>query len=152
MSVTQGSWLPFYWTGQYAPAALLMPERRGNNRVDTLRNLVRHSRIGLLFLVPRMQECLRVNGRVTLTRNQELCESFAVNGKVPRVVIVVRIESVYSPCGRAMVRSGLWDAERRRDAAELPTAGTMVAEATAGEEGGPAYDAALPERLRTTLY
>jgi len=131
---------------------LLLPERRGNNRVDSLRNLVADPRIALLFLVPGIQETLRVNGHATVSRNPELCDSFAVNGNAPRVVIIVRIDSVYFQCGRALIRSQLWNSSRFRSAEELPTAGTMLAEATGGEEGGSAYDAALPERMRTTLY
>ena len=106
----------------------------------------------MLFLVPGIQETLRVNGRAAVSRNPELCASFAVNGQAPRVVIVVRIESVFFQCGRAILRSQLWSPSLFRTPAELPTAGTMLAEATAGEEGGPAYDAALPERMLTTLY
>ena len=131
---------------------LLLPERRGNNRIDSLRNLVADPRIALLFLVHGIQETLRVNGRAAVSRNPELCASFAVNGQAPRVVIVVRIENVFFQCGRAILRSQLWSPSLFRTPAELPTAGTMLAEATAGEEGGPAYDAALPERMLTTLY
>ena len=131
---------------------ILLPERRGNNRIDTLRNLVADPRIALLFLVPGKQETLRVNGQAAVCRDPKLCDSFAVNGNAPRVVIIVRIETVYFQCGRAIIRSQLWNPSRFRSAEELPTAGTMLAEATAGEEGGAAYDAALPERMRTTLY
>ena len=131
---------------------LLLPERRGNNRIDSVRNLVTDPRIALLFLVPGVQETLRVNGHAMISRKPELCDSFAVNGNAPRVIIVVRIESVYFQCGRAILRSQLWNSSLFRSAADLPTAGTMLGEATAGEEGGPAYDAALPERMRTTLY
>ena len=131
---------------------LLLPERRGNNRIDSLRNLVADPRIALLFMVPGMQETLRVNGRAAVSRNPERCESFAVKENAPRVVIVVRIESVYFQCGRAILRSQLWNPSLFRNPTDLPTAGAMLAEATAGEEGGPAYDAALPERMQTTLY
>lgn len=131
---------------------LLLPERRGNNRIDSVRNLVTDPRIALLFLVPGVQETLRVTGHAVISRNPELCDSFAVNGNAPRVVIVVRIESVYFQCGRAILRSQLWNSSLFRRAADLPTAGTMLAEATAGRDGGPSYDAALPERMRTTLY
>ena len=131
---------------------LLLPERRGNNRIDTLRNLVADPRIALLFLVPGIQETFRVNGRAAISGNRELCDSFTVNGNAPRVVIVVQIESAYFQCGRAILRSELWNPSLYRSRADLPTAGTMLAEATSGQEGGAAYDAALPERMRTTLY
>ncbi len=131
---------------------LLLPERRGNNRIDTLRNIIVDSRAGLLFLVPGISEILRVNGRATLSRSAELCGSFAVNGSAPKIVIVLEIETVMFQCARAIVRSKLWDPTLFRVPGELPTAGKMLADATAGEEGGPAYDAQLPERIRTSLY
>lgn len=131
---------------------LLIPERRGNNRIDTLRNLVADRRIALLFLIPGVAETLRVNGTAEIHTNAELCASFAVNGNAPRVVIVVRIGSVYFQCGRAMLRSRLWDPSLFRDAAELPSAGTMLEQASEGEEGGAEYDRALPDRMRNTLY
>jgi PPOX class probable FMN-dependent enzyme len=131
---------------------LLLADRRGNNRIESIRNLVTDPRIALLFLIPGIQETLRINGRAVVSRNPELCNSFAVNDNVPRVVVVVRIESVYFQCGRAILRSQLWNPLLFRNAEGLPSAGTMLAEATAGEEGGPAYDAALPERMLTTLY
>jgi uncharacterized protein len=105
-----------------------------------------------LFLVPGIQETLRVNGHAGVSRNSKLCDSFAIDGNSPRVVIIIRIESVYFQCGRAIIRSQLWNPLRFRNAEELPTAGTMLAEATAGEEGGSAYDAALPDRMRKSLY
>ena len=131
---------------------LLLPERRGNNRIDSLRNLVFDPRIALLFLVPGIPETLRVNGHAVVSRNAPLCDSFAVNGNPPRVVIVVEIESVYFQCGRAILRSQLWNPALFHNAEDLPTAGTMLAEATEGENGCPAHDAALAERMRTTLY
>ena len=133
-------------------STLLLPERRGNNRLDTLRNVVNDPRVGLLFLVPGITETLRVNGRAVLSKDEGLCGSFAVQGKAPRVVIVVTIDAVYFQCARALVRSRLWDPAGFRDVGELPTAGAMLAEASGGNEGGSQYDAELPERLRTTLY
>jgi uncharacterized protein len=133
-------------------STLLLPERRGNNRVDTLRNLIGDPRATLLFLIPGIAEVLRVNGRGTLSRNRELCESFTVSGAAPRVVIVFEITSVMFQCARAIVRSRLWDPAQFLAPGDVPSAGTMLADATAGDEGGPAYDAALPERIRTTLY
>jgi uncharacterized protein len=131
---------------------LLMPERRGNNRVDSLRNIVADPRAALIFLIPGISECLRVNGRAVLSRNAELCASFVVNGAAPKIVIVFEVDTVMFQCARAIVRSRLWDPAIARRPDELPTAGAMLVDATNGEEGGPAYDAALPERIRTTLY
>ncbi len=133
-------------------STLLLPERRGNNRIDSLRNLVSDPRAALMFLVPGISEILRINGQAFLSRNCELCDFFLVNGSSPRIVIVFQIETVMFQCARAIVRSRLWDPSLHRTPGELPTAGSMLADATGGEEGGAAYDAALPERIRTTLY
>lgn len=131
---------------------LILPERRGNNRLDTLRNLVRDPRATLMFMVPGISEILRVNGRGRLSRNAGLCQSFEVHGTVPKLVIVFEIEQVMFQCARAIVRSRLWDSERFRKPGEVPSAGTMLAQATAGEEGGADYDRTLPARIRETLY
>lgn len=133
-------------------STLLLPERRGNNRLDTLRNIVHDSRVALLFLIPGISETMRVNGRAVLSRDRELCATFEVQGKVPQIVIVMSIESVYFQCSRAIVRSGLWNPDGFRHPDELPTAGMMLADASRGEEGGSAYDAGLPARVRDTLY
>ena len=131
---------------------LLVPDRRGNNRVDSLRNIVRDPRVGLLFFVPGAEETLRVNGRAAIAADAALRERFAVGGKAPRVVLVVAIEAVFFQCARAVIRGGLWDPSRRVAPGAVPSAGTMLREASAGREGGEAYDRALPERLRGTLY
>lgn len=131
---------------------LMIPDRRGNNRVDSLRNIVRDPRIGLLFLIPGIGETLRVNGRAVLSRDQALRESFTFAGKVPACVIVVAVERVYTQCQKAFVRSRLWDPATQISRSELPTMGEIL-EAIA-QEGfdGKAYDAAYPERLRQTIY
>jgi PPOX class probable FMN-dependent enzyme len=133
-------------------STLLLPERRGNNRLDTIRNLVSDSRASLMFMVPGISEILRVNGHAALSRNRSLCESFAVNGAAPKLVIVFEIELVMFQCARAIVRSKLWDPATFRATGEVPSAGRMLADATAGEEGGAEYDAALPGRIKSTLY
>ena len=133
-------------------ATLLLPERRGNNRIDTLRNIVRDPRASLIFLIPGVSELLRANGRATLSRNLALCQSFAVKGAAPKLVIVFEIEQVMFQCARAVVRSGLWDPSKFRKFGDVPTAGRMLSDATAGEEGGGDYDATLPARIQTTLY
>lgn len=131
---------------------LLLPDRRGNNRLDTLRNIVVDGRVGLLFLVPGVDVTLRVNGTAELSTDEELCESLAVRGKPPTTVLVVTTTAVYTQCPRALVRSRLWDTERHRDPAELPSAGQIMAAITEGRFDGAAYDRAYPERLRQTLY
>lgn len=131
---------------------LLMPDRRGNNRLDTLRNLVVDPRIGLLFLVPGVGVTLRVNGTAELSTDAGLRESFAIDGKLPATVIVVTTTAVYTQCPKALIRSHLWDAERHRDASELPTTGEIMELITAGGFDGKAYDAVYPERVRETIY
>jgi PPOX class probable FMN-dependent enzyme len=131
---------------------LMIPQRRGNQRVDTLRNLVRDPRIALLFLIPGIAETLRVNGRGVLTRNEAIRDSFAMNGKAPDLVIVVHIETVYFQCARALVRSKLWDPANFLRPGDVPTAGAILAEVTNGEEGGDIYDRQLPGKIKETLY
>jgi PPOX class probable FMN-dependent enzyme len=131
---------------------LLLPDRRGNNRLDTLRNIVTDQRIALLFLVPGIGITLRVNGMAELTTDTELRESFTIEGKVPATVIVVTTTSVYTQCPKALVRSKLWDASLHRDPSELPTPGQILADITNGDFDGATYDATYPERIRTTIY
>ncbi|MHB8877350.1 MAG: pyridoxamine 5'-phosphate oxidase family protein [Myxococcaceae bacterium] len=131
---------------------VLLPDRRGNNRLDTLRNLVADPRIALLFLIPGVDETLRVNGRAILTVDPELCQSFAVEGKHPRCVVVVSVERVYYQCPKALVRSHLWDPSRHVDRALLPSSGQILAALRPGEIDGEAHDRAYPERLKQTIY
>lgn len=131
---------------------LLMPDRRGNNRLDTLRNVVVDPRIGLLFLVPGIGVTLRVNGTAELSTDLELRESFAVEGRLPTTVIVVTTAAVYTQCPKALIRSHLWDPSRHREASELPTVGDIMELITAGAFDGKAHDAAYPDRVRQTIY
>jgi len=131
---------------------LHIPDRRGNNRLDTLRNLVVDPRIGLLFLVPGIGVTLRVNGTVELSTDLELRQSFAVVGKLPTTVLVVTTKSVYTQCPKALIRSHLWDASRHREQSELPTVGEILEHITSGEFDGAVFDAAYPERVRQTIY
>ena len=131
---------------------LLLPDRRGNQRIDSLRNVVRDPRVALLFFVPGVPETLRVNGTAAISADAALRERFAVDGAVPRTVLVVSVERAYFQCARALLRSGLWDPARHVPRDHLPSAGTMLAEASGGAEGGAAYDRDLPARQRSTLY
>ena len=131
---------------------LLIPDRRGNNRVDSLRNIVRDPRVSLLFLVPGVGETFRVIGRAKISTDPALCESFVFAGKTPRSVIVVAVERVYFQCSKAIIRSKLWEAETKVDRQSLPSNGTIIAAITQGREGGEEYDRAYPERLRQTIY
>ena len=133
---------------------LMLPDRRGNNRVDALRNLVHDPRVALLFLIPGVGETLRVNGHAEIVVDDALCASFAMNGKAPRSVIIVHIESVYYQCPKALMRSRLWSPEARIDRAELPTAGELLRQACGfdSELDQAAYDAAYPQRIKDTIY
>lgn len=131
---------------------LMIPDRRGNNRLDTIRNLVIDSRIALLFLVPGIGMTLRVNGTAVVTTDEGLCESFRFQDKVPTTVVIVTTHSVYTQCPKALIRSRLWDPALHRDASELPTSGQIMEYITAGEFDGAAHDAAYPQRVRETIY
>lgn len=133
-------------------STLLMPDRRGNNRVDSLKNIVRDGRVGLLFLVPGSGTTLRVNGMATLSIDPELCGSFAVDGQAPRSVIVITIQAVYFQCARAIVRSELWNPDRHVDPKGLPTPGKILAATSQARIDGEAYDAEWPERARKTMW
>ncbi|GLR79697.1 pyridoxamine 5'-phosphate oxidase family protein [Azospirillum oryzae] len=131
---------------------LLVPDRRGNNRIDSLRNILADPRVGLLFLVPGLNETLRVNGRAVIDTAPALCDSFAVDGKAPKSVLVVTIETVFFQCARALLRSRLWDPTAQVPRSDLPSVGALLAEASAGREGGDAYDRSLAERIPKSLY
>lgn len=133
-------------------ATLAMPDRRGNNRIDSFRNIVRDPRMALLFLVPGLGVTLRVNGRATLSIDPDLLASFAVQGKAPRSVMVVAVDELYFQCARAIVRSKLWDPSRHADPAALPTPGRILAAITEGRVGGEAYDKEWPKRAANTLW
>jgi PPOX class probable FMN-dependent enzyme len=131
---------------------LMIPDRRGNNRIDSLRNIVRDPRVSLLFLVPGVGETFRIIGRAAISTDPALLDSFIFAGKTPRAVIIVTVESVYFQCSKAIIRSRLWDASRHVDRASLPSNGTILAAITKGEMGGEEYDRAYPERLKATIY
>lgn len=131
---------------------LMMPDRRGNNRIDSLRNIVRDPRVALLFLIPGSGTTLRVNGTAEVRVDPDLLASFAVDGMSPRSVVVIRIEAVYFQCARAIVRSNLWNGDRHVDTATLPTPGQILATASDGRVGGKSYDEEWPVRARKTLW
>jgi uncharacterized protein len=131
---------------------LMMPDRRGNNRLDTLRNVVVDPRIALLFLVPGVGVTLRVNGTAEVSTDAELRASFTIAGTMPTTVLVVTIASVYTQCPKALIRSHLWDPAHYRDPADLPTVGEILQAVTAGGFDAKTYDNAYPERVRQTLY
>jgi len=134
------------------PHTLLLPDRRGNNRLDSLRNIVADPWVALLFLVPGIGVTLRVNGRARLRTDPALRASFAIDDKLPTLVVEITAERVYTQCPKALVRSNLWDPARHRSPDELPSVGRIMAAITDGEIDGAAYDAAYPQRLRETIY
>jgi PPOX class probable FMN-dependent enzyme len=131
---------------------VLVPDRRGNNRIDTLRNILHDPRVALLFLIPGCNETIRVMGRAAISVDPELTQRFLMEGKVPRSVIVVTVEQVFYQCAKAIVRSKLWDASRHVDRKSLPTPGSILAELTGGKLGGPEHDRTAPDRLKATIY
>ncbi len=131
---------------------LLMPDRRGNNRLDSLRNLVTDPRCSLLFLIPGVGETIRVNGKAELVTDRTLMESFTSHGKLPRLVIVVTIDCIYFQCPKALVRSALWDLNSQTLRSDIPTAGQMIRGLRDQDFDADAYDKAYPENLRKTIY
>jgi uncharacterized protein len=131
---------------------LAIPDRPGNNRIDGFRNIVRDPRIALLFLIPGVGETMRVNGRATISIDPDLLQRFPVNGKLPRSVMLVEVETAFVHCSKAIVRSKLWDEATKIDRKTVPSLGTMIAELSRGEVDGEAFDRAAPERIKAQLY
>jgi PPOX class probable FMN-dependent enzyme len=131
---------------------VLIPDRRGNNRVDGLRNLVRDPRISLLFMIPGIGNTLRINGRAEIGVDPELCASLAMQGKAPKCVLVVTAERVYFQCPKALVRSRLWSQDAQIPRSELPSTGEMLQGLSKGAIDGAEYDRAYPQRLKETIY
>lgn len=134
------------------PMTVLLPDRRGNNRIDGLRNLVRDPRISLLFLIPGIGVTLRINGRAVISKAAALCESFAMNGKLPKSVIVTTVDRAYFQCPKALIRSRLWDGDRHVDASSLPSTGTIMEALSQEPFDGAAYDATYPAHVEKTIY
>lgn len=130
---------------------LLLPDRRGNNRLDNLRNIVLDGRLSLLFLIPGVGETLRVNGRGEIVTDPDLLASFEMQGKVPASVLVVHVERVYFQCQKALVRSRLWDPAAHVDGKSLPSAGDLLKELD-GSFDKATYDKGYPGRLKETIY
>ncbi|CCD97384.1 conserved hypothetical protein [Bradyrhizobium sp. ORS 375] len=131
---------------------LMLPDRRGNNRVDSLRNIVRDPRVGLLFLIPGSGNTLRVNGHGHLSADPDLLETFRMEGKLPRTVLVMTIDEIYFQCARAIVRADLWNPEKRVDPQRIPSPGQILAAMTANAVNGEEYDREWPERARKSMW
>lgn len=132
--------------------SIAVPDRRGNSRIDSLRNLITDPRVALLFLIPGVSETLRIMGNATISTDPELCASFTMQGKAPRCVLVISVEQVFFQCAKAIVRSKLWDPSIQIERSTLPTAGEILAEISDGKVGGDEYDRSAPERVKATIY
>lgn len=131
---------------------LLLPDRRGNNRIDSLRNIISDPRVALVLLLPGIGETLRINGTAEILVQPELLSRFAVQNQMPKSVLRISVNAVYFQCSRAIIRSGLWNPENHIERAALPTPGQILKALSGSEIDGQAYDKALPDRLATTLY
>jgi uncharacterized protein len=134
------------------PKTLMIPDRRGNNRIDSLRNIVRDPRVALLFLIPGIEGTMRVNGRAELSTDPALCASFEMQGKLPKCIIVIHVERAYTQCKKALVRGKVWHASTHITPADLPSVGEMLERLSNGEFDGTAYEAEYPERIKATIY
>ena len=134
---------------------ILIPDRKGNNRIDSLRNIVGNPKIGLIFLVPNVGETVRVSGTAEIIADPELCDTFIINGKPPRSVISVTVEKAYFQCQKALARSKLWDPSSHIDRKSLPTAGQMAKYFTEKKQiefDADEYDRNYPEHMKKTIY
>lgn len=131
---------------------LLLPDRRGNNRIDNLRNIVADPRVTLLFLIPGIGETLRVIGTAQISTDPALLARFVVNGQAPRTVLVVSVQSCFFQCAKSLMRSKLWDPAAQIARSALPSNGTILTDITRGEFDGQAYDKIAPQRLKDTMY
>jgi len=131
---------------------LLLPDRRGNNRIDSLRNIISDPRVALIFLIPGIAETVRVNGRASIHNDPALLERFAIEGKLPHTVLKIEVEAVFFQCSRAILRSGLWKAEQQIERSALPSLGTILRDLSGSEIDGDKYDAELPQRLKASIY
>ena len=135
---------------------LMIPDRRGNNRLDSLTNIIANPEVGLLFMVPGIDETVRVNGHASLIVDQALCDTFTVNGKAPKVVIRITAHEVFFHCAKAFIRSKLWHPESRVERGVLPGLGQIVAEQIAGktlsQSEAQIADAVIDDAYRNLLY
>jgi uncharacterized protein len=130
---------------------LLIPDRRGNNRIDTFQNIAENPHVGLIFMVPGINETLRVNGAASITTEPALLEPLAVQGKTPKAALLVTPEEVYFHCGKALIRSDLWNAEKKVPRSAFPSLGKIIADQVSGVDAVGA-DRVIEDAYRTRLY
>ncbi|TSA13737.1 MAG: pyridoxamine 5'-phosphate oxidase family protein [Betaproteobacteria bacterium] len=133
-------------------STLLLPERRGNNRIDSLRNIVSNPGVSMIFFVPGVRETVRVNGTARICIEPDVLALFSKQGALPKCVVEVSVQAVYFQCARALLRSSLWSKEQIANRPTVPTAGEILAAVTDGSVGGKRYDDELPQRQAKTLY
>lgn len=131
---------------------LILPDRKGNNRLDSLRNILHDPRVGLLFLIPGSGTTLRINGRAVISDDPTLLDSLAIDGKQPRTALVITVETVYFQCARAVLRAGLWDSNSQVNAKSLPSAGEILEAASNARINGENFDRDWSERAVKTLW
>lgn len=131
---------------------LLLPDRRGNNRLDSLKNIVQNPVVGLIFLIPGLHETFRVNGRAQISTDPELLSHFEIDGKRPRTVLVITVEEAFMQCARALLRSDLWNPEKHISRTDLPSIGTIMAAHTKGNVDAQQYDEQIRPLMPGTLY
>lgn len=130
---------------------LVIPDRRGNNRIDTFLNLLESPGVGLIFLVPGIDETFRVNGTAALTQDAALLEPMRAQGKVPAAGLLVQVREAFFHCGKAMIRSGLWDPARHVARDTFPSLGRILSDQTAAADVAEA-EATIADAYRTRLY
>jgi uncharacterized protein len=131
---------------------ILLPERRGNNRIDSLKNILHDNRVSMIFFVPGVRETIRITGTAKIGIDPHLLARFAINDQPAKCVIEINVESIFFQCARALVRSSLWSNEQLAARPQVPTAGQMLAALTDNDIDGVAYDNELPHRQAKTLY
>lgn len=131
---------------------IMLPDRRGNNRGDCLKNIIREPRVALMFLIPGHGNALRINGRAYLDDDRDLCHSFAVDGQVPQLVIIITIDAIYFQCARAIVRAALWDSTQFLEAKTLPSPGQILESLSKAQIDGKSYDDEWPSRAANTMW
>lgn len=135
------------------PKTLLLPDRRGNNRIDSLRNIVRDSRVSLIFMIPGIGETMRINGTADIVVDEALLQEMAMDGKLPRSVVRIHVQTVYFQCQKALARSRIWFQESHAERSEVPTAGQMLQAMIQDEPfDGAAYDRNYPDHMKNTIY